>query len=203
MRALLLVDMQNDFCPGGALAVKRGDEVVKLANRLMPRFDRVIASQDLHPRDHGSFAANHPGRRPFELGELGGMPQVLWPVHCVQGTWGAALHPGLDMTRIDRVIPKGVDRMVDSYSAFGDNGHRRATGLGDYLREQHIDELVVLGLVTDYCVRATVLDALAFGLRVTVIEDGCRPMDLHNGDGARALRDMRQAGARLVRSDEL
>jgi nicotinamidase/pyrazinamidase len=203
MRALLLVDMQNDFCAGGALAVKRSDEAIKLANRLMPRFERVIASQDLHPRDHGSFAVNHPGRRPFEMGELGGMPQVLWPVHCVQGTWGAALHPGLDIARVDRVFPKGVDRMVDSYSAFFDNGHRRATGLGDYLRAQHVDELVVMGLATDYCVRATVLDALAFGLRVTVIEDGCRAVELQNGDGARALRDMRQAGARIVRSDEL
>ncbi len=195
--------MQNDFCLGGALAVSRGDEVVRLANRLMPRFDLVIATQEFHPRDHGSFAANHPGRRPFEMSELAGMPQVLWPIHCVQGTWGAALHPGLDVTRIDHVFPKGVDRMVDSYSGFFDNGHRRATGLGDYLRAKQVDELVVMGLISDYCVRSTVLDALAFGLRVTVVEDGCRPVELQIGDGARAMRDMRQAGARVIHSGEL
>jgi nicotinamidase/pyrazinamidase len=203
MRALLLVDVQNDFCPGGALAVRGGDQVVPLANRLMPRFELVVATQDFHPRDHGSFAVNHPGRRPYEMGELAGMPQVLWPVHCVEGTWGAALHPGLDVTRIDRVFPKGTDRLIDSYSGFFDNGRRRATGLGDFLRERHVDELVVMGLATDYCVRATVLDALAFGLRVTVIEDGCRPVELEPGDGGRALRDMRQAGARLIHSREL
>src|SRR3954466_13234465 len=129
MRALILVDIQNDFCPGGALVVREGDAVVPLANRLMSQVDLVVATQDWHPADHGSFAVNHPGRKPFEMAELGGLPQVLWPAHGVQGTPGAAFHPQLDTARIAKVFPKGTDRAIDSYSGFFDNGKRKATGL--------------------------------------------------------------------------
>ncbi len=203
MRALVLVDIQNDFCPGGALAVAHGDEVVPVANRLMPQFDLVVATQDWHPPDHGSFAANRPGRRPYEMDELAGLPQVLWPAHCVQGTAGAAFHPDLDAGRIQRVFPKGTDPAIDSYSGFFDNGKRKATGLGDYLRAQGVEEIYVLGLATDYCVRATALDAVGLGLRVTLVEDGCRAVELQPGDAARAVREMQQAGVRVVPSGQI
>jgi len=203
MRALLLVDIQNDFCPGGALGVAHGDEVVAVANRLIPRFDLVVATLDFHPPNHGSFAANHPGKQPFEKGELAGLPQVLWPIHCVQGTPGAAFHPALHATAIKHVVAKGTDPSIDSYSGFFDNGHRKATGLYDLLRLHQVEEVMVMGLATDYCVRATVLDALALGLQATVVADGCRAVDLVPGDGQRALEEMQRAGARLEHSDNL
>jgi nicotinamidase/pyrazinamidase len=202
MKALILVDIQNDFCPGGALAVAHGDEVVPVANRLAARFPLVVATQDWHPADHGSFAANR-GRQPYELHELGGLPQVLWPIHCVQGSAGAAFHPALETGRIARVFPKGTDPAIDSYSGFYDNGKRKATGLGDWLRAQGVDDVTVLGLATDYCVRATALDAVGLGFTVTLVEDGCRAVDLHPGDGARALDELRAAGVRIVRSEAL
>jgi nicotinamidase/pyrazinamidase len=203
MKALVLVDIQNDFCPGGALAVAGGDEVVPVANRLAARFPLVVATQDWHPPDHGSFASNQPGTQPHQLGELGGLPQVMWPDHCVQRTSGAAFHPALDTTLIARVFPKGTDPTIDSYSGFFDNGKRKATGLGDYLRAQGVDEVTVLGLATDYCVRATALDAVGLGFRVTLAEDGCRAVELAPGDGARAIEEMRAAGIRIARSEEL
>jgi nicotinamidase/pyrazinamidase len=169
----------------------------------MPRFDLVVATQDWHPANHGSFAVNQPGRKPYELGELGGLPQVLWPAHCVQGTAGAELHPALEVARIRRVFPKGTDPGIDSYSGFFDNGKRKATGLGDYLRAQGADELYVLGLATDYCVRATALDAVGLGLRVNLVEDGCRGVGLRPDDIERAVGEMRAAGVRVVRSDEV
>ncbi len=202
MRALLLVDIQNDFCPGGALAVPRGDEVVAVANRLMARFPLVVATQDWHPADHGSFAVNHPGRKPYEMGELAGLPQVMWPAHCVQGTAGAAFHPVLDQSRITRVFPKGTDAQIDSYSGFFDNGKRKATGLGDYLREQGVVEIFVMGLATDYCVRATALDGVALGFKVALVVDGCRGVELQPGDVDRAVADLRAAGVRIIGSDE-
>ena len=203
MKALLLVDIQNDFCPGGALAVPRGDEVVAVANRLLPRFPVVVATQDWHPANHGSFAANNPGKQPYDSGELGGLPQVMWPAHCVQESLGADFHPALDRSRIQKVFPKGTDPAIDSYSGFFDNGKRKATGLGDWLRAHDVDEVVVLGLATDYCVRATALDAVALGFAVTLVEDGCRAVELAPGDGARALQDLRAAGVKLVRSEAL
>jgi nicotinamidase/pyrazinamidase len=203
MNALVLVDIQNDFCPGGALAVPDGDAVVPVANSLMDRFRLVAATQDFHPRQHGSFAANHPGKKPYEQIDLHGLPQVLWPVHCVQGTKGAELHPGLHVQGITRVFPKGTDATVDSYSGFFDNGKRKGTGLAEYLREQGASRLVVLGLATDYCVRATVLDALQLGFQVDLVADGCRAVDLVPGDGDRAIAEMAAAGARIVASTEL
>ena len=172
--ALILVDIQNDFCTGGALAVPQGEAVVPIANQLMSQVDLVVATQDWHPADHGSFAANHPGRAPFELGTLAGLPQVLWPVHCVQWTGGAQFHPQLDTRRIARVFPKGMDASIDSYSGFFDNGRGKATGLGEWLRAEHVDEVLVCGLATDYCVKFTALDAAQFGFRTHFIKDASR-----------------------------
>jgi nicotinamidase/pyrazinamidase len=203
MKALILVDIQNDFCPGGALAVPKGDEVVLIANSLTAQFPLVVATQDWHPVNHGSFAANHPGASPYQMSDLAGLPQVLWPVHCVQNTSGAAFHPDLDARGIAKVFPKGTDSTIDSYSGFFDNGRRKSTGLGEFLREQQVDAVAILGLATDYCVRATAMDALSMGLDVTLVTDGCRAVDLKLGDGERALADLREAGARLLTAREI
>ncbi len=203
MSTLIVVDLQRDFLPGGALAVPRGDEVVAVANAVMDRFTRVVATQDWHPAGHGSFAANQPGRAPGEVIELGGVAQVLWPVHCVQDTPGAAFAAGLQVEGITRVFVKGTDPGVDSYSGFFDNDRRSATGLGDYLREVGETEVVVLGLATDYCVKATALDARRLGLRVQLIVDACRAVDLRPGDGERALAEMQAAGVELITSAAL
>lgn len=203
MGTLILVDLQNDFLPGGALAVPRGDETVAVANAVMACFARVVATQDWHPPEHGSFAANHQGRAPGEMIELGGVAQVLWPVHCVQDTPGSAFAPGLAVERIERVFVKGTDPGVDSYSGFFDNDRRSATGLGDDLRAHGETEVAVLGLATDYCVKATALDARRLGLRVQLIVDGCRAVDLQPGDGERAIAEMRAAGIEIVTSVEL
>jgi nicotinamidase/pyrazinamidase len=200
MRALILVDLQYDFCPGGALAVASGDQTVPIANRLLPYFSTVVATQDLHPADHASFATQHPGKRPGELIELDGLPQVLWPPHCVQGTRGAELHEGLERARITEVFPKGTDRTIDSYSGFFDNGRKKPTGLAEWLRERWITRVYVMGLATDYCVKATALDARELGFDTWVIEDGCRPVELVAGDGDRAFAAMRAAGATIVES---
>jgi nicotinamidase/pyrazinamidase len=204
-RALLLIDLQHDFLPGGALAVPRGDETLPVAARLLAELPVAlrVATQDRHPADHGSFASQHPGRRPYDLGELSGLPQVLWPDHCVEGTRGAALADAVDPQRVDRVFPKGTDRRVDSYSGFFDNDHRSATGLDDYLRQRGITQLVMLGLATDYCVKATALDARALGYEVTLAVDGCRAVDVTPGDGERALAELRDAGVRLTTSAAL
>jgi nicotinamidase/pyrazinamidase len=198
--ALILVDIQNDFIPGGALAVAEGDAVVPVANRLQPAFDLVVATQDWHPPDHGSFASNHPGRKPGELSELGGLPQVLWPDHCVQGSRGAEFHRDLDLSRVAHVFRKGTDPAIDSYSGFFDNGHRKATGLGDYLRAQNVTDVYVMGLATDYCVKWTALDAIQLGFRTHLIEDGSRGVELNPGDVAAAIEEVRRAGGEIVQS---
>jgi nicotinamidase/pyrazinamidase len=200
MRALILVDLQYDFCPGGALAVERGDETIAVANRLMPYFSTVVATQDWHPADHASFAAQHPGKRPGDMIELAGVSQVVWQPHCVQGSHGAELHAGLAHGRITEVFPKGTDRMIDSFSGFFDNAHKKDTGLAGWLRERWISRLYVMGLATDYCVKATVLDARELGFDTWVIEDGCRAVELAPGDGERAFAAMRAAGATIVES---
>ncbi len=203
VRALLLVDLQNDFMPFGALPVAGGDAVVPVANALIPRFSLVVASQDWHPADHGSFASAHPGTLPGDVVDLCGVSQVLWPDHCVQDMPGASFHSGLDIGGVDHVVRKGADPAVDSYSAFFDNDRRRDTGLAAYLEERGAEELVIMGLATDYCVRATVLDACGLGFGVTVIEDGCRGVDVTPGDSERAFAEMRSAGARVIRAAEL
>ena len=203
MKALILVDLQNDFLPGGALAVPDGDQVIPVANLLQLHFDRVVATQDWHPADHGSFAASHPGKQPGDLIELGGQPQVLWPVHCVQGTPGAELAPGLERPRIEKVFFKGVDRDVDSYSAFFDNAAQRSTGLAEYLGGTGVREVYILGLATDYCVQFSALDAARLGFDTYVIEDGCRGVELQEGDCDRAFEAMRRAGVEIVTSGEV
>ena len=200
MRALILVDLQNDFVPGGALEVAQGDEVIPVANSVVEEFDLVVATQDWHPENHGSFAANHPGRNPGELIDLDGLAQILWPVHCVEGTPGAEFVDTLDTARIDSVFQKGSDPTVDSYSGFFDNDHRRATGLNEFLHERGVTEVYVLGLATDYCVKFTALDARELGYETFLIEDGCRGVDLKPGDVDRAVEAMREAGVKMVQS---
>jgi nicotinamidase/pyrazinamidase len=201
VKALVLVDLQNDFVPGGALGVPEGDQVVPVANRVQSAFDLVVATQDWHPANHGSFAANHPGRKPGEIIELEGLEQILWPVHCVENTKGAEFLPGLDLSRIAEVFRKGIDPNIDSYSAFFDNAHRRATGLGQYLRQKGVGTIYILGLATDYCVRFTTLDARQLGFDTYVIEDGCRGVELNPGDVDRALQVMHEAGVHITKSD--
>lgn len=203
MQALLLVDIQNDFLPGGALEVPRGDEVVPVANALIPHFDLVLASQDWHPADHGSFAANHPWRKPGQVIDLHGLEQILWPIHCVQGSFGAEFANGLHTDAVERIFRKGTDPAIDSYSAFFDNGHRKSTGLTEYLREQGVDTVYLLGLAQDYCVKYTVLDALREGFTTYLVADGTRPVELQPGDGEKALAEMRKAGAQIATSNEI
>ena len=200
MRALILVDLQNDFCPGGALAVANGDETIAIANRLLPHFATVAATQDWHPANHGSFAANHPGKQPYEMIDLHGLMQVLWPVHCVQDTPGAELRGDLDRSRITEVFHKGTDPAIDSYSGFFDNGKRKATGLAEWLRSRWVQQVYVMGLATDYCVRATAMDARSLGFDVWVVQDGCRAVEVKPGDGERALAELRGAGCAIVES---
>jgi len=203
MRTLILVDIQNDFLPGGTLAVPRGDEVIAVANRLQPAFDLVVATQDWHPAGHGSFASTHPGRKPGDLAELAGLPQVLWPDHCVQGSRGAAFAPGLEMNRVETIFRKGTDPGIDSYSGFFDNGHRKSTGLGDYLKGLGATAVYILGLTTDYCAKFTALDSRHLGFRTFLIEDATRGVELQPGDVARAIEEMRSAGVEVVRSHQL
>jgi nicotinamidase/pyrazinamidase len=202
-RALILVDIQNDFVPGGALPTKRGDEVVPVVNALQPHFELVIATQDWHPPDHGSFASNHPGREPGEIIDLDGIEQVLWPDHCVQESPGAEFHPDLQMEKVAKVIRKGTDPGIDSYSGFFDNGHRKATGLGDYLTDRGVSEVVIVGLATDYCVKFTALDAVRLGFRASVVRDACRGVELQPGDIERAFTEMEAAGVRVVTSENV
>lgn len=203
MTALVVVDVQNDFLPGGALAVPAGDEVIPVANRVIPWFETVVATQDWHPTDHGSFALNHPGRRRGDLVDLDGIPQILWPVHCVQETWGARFADALDAPRFAAVFRKGTDPRIDSYSGFFDNGHRRETGMARWLRERGVEDVVILGLATDYCVKYTALDGRRLGFRVTLLVDGCRGIELVPGDVVRAIDEMREAGVRVITSSEL
>jgi nicotinamidase/pyrazinamidase len=196
-RALVLVDLQNDFMPGGALAVARGDETIAVANAAMDRFELVVATQDWHPRGHGSFASAHAGKRPGDVIDLDGLEQVLWPDHCVQASFGACFVDALRADRIDHVIRKGTDPRVDSYSGFFDNGHRVATGLDEYLRARAVGELWIAGVATDYCVKYTALDARALGYETTLLLDGCRGVGLKAGDVERAIAEMAAAGVRI------
>jgi nicotinamidase/pyrazinamidase len=202
MNALIIVDLQNDFLPGGALAVPHGDEVIPVANELQKRFELVIATQDWHPPDHGSFAANHPGKKPGDRIMLDGIEQILWPVHCVQNTHGAEFASSFDTSRIVHVFHKGTERNIDSYSTFFDNAHRRHTGLAHYLDKRGIKDVYLMGLALDYCVKYSALDARQLGLNTHVIVDGCRGIELETGDIRRALDEMKRAGAVLLESPE-
>lgn len=203
MRALILVDIQNDFLPGGALAVPEGDKIIPVANQLQAAFPLVVATQDWHPASHGSFAANHPGRRLFEQINLNGLPQTLWPVHCVQGTAGAELAPGLQRERIAKIFPKGTDAGIDSYSGLFDNGHRKSTGLGEWLKAEGMTEVFVCGLATDYCVKFTALDAAQSGFRTHFIEDASRGVNLQPDDVGKAIAEMNGAGISTVQSADI
>lgn len=199
-KALLLVDLQNDFCPGGPLAVPEGDAVIPIANHLQEHFDMIVASKDWHPFGHVSFASSHSGRKPFERITLRGHFQELWPDHCVEGSRGAEFHPGLRTDKIQKQIYKGIDPALDSYSAFFDNNHQRSTGLFEYLRDQAVRDLYIMGLATDYCVKFTCQDALKLQFRVYIVQDGCRGVDLLPGDSAHALNEMRALGAFVITS---
>jgi len=199
---LIVVDVQNDFMPGGALAVPEGDEVVPVVNRIASQFEWIVATQDWHPRGHASFASSHPGRKPFETTRLAYGEQVLWPDHCVQGTEGAALHRDLAIPRAQLVVRKGYRPGVDSYSAFLEADRRTSTGLAAWLRELGIRRLWLCGLATDFCVGWSALDARAAGFEATVIEDASRAIDL-DGSLEKAWQQMRSAGVGRVRSDAL
>ncbi len=203
MDALLVVDIQNDFLPGGALAVPEGDQVIPIVNRLVECFALVLATQDWHPANHGSFAANHLNRHPGELIDLNGIMQVLWPVHCVQGSYGAAFSSQFRTERLSEVFRKGIDPGIDSYSGFFDNGRKRSTGLADYLRGRSIDELFICGLATDYCVKFSALDSIGCGIRTRVIEDACRGVNLEEGDSAAAIAEIHKAGVSIVESADI
>jgi nicotinamidase/pyrazinamidase len=201
-RVLLVVDVQNDFCPGGSLAVEEGDQVVPVINRLMPLFDRVVATQDWHPKDHVSFASNHPGRKVLDVVDADGIQQVLWPDHCVQGTRGAELSPLLSVGRIELVLRKGLRPRLDSYSVFFENDHATDTGLRYYLEGLGAGEIFLCGLATDYCVRSSALDARRLGFKVSVVRDACRGVNFPDGSIEQAYKDMEAAGVHLISSAE-
>ncbi len=199
-RVLLVIDVQNDFCPGGSLAVEDGDAVVSVINGFLPRFHHAVATQDWHPADHVSFASRHAGRKPLDVVDAGGIEQVLWPDHCVQGTRGADLHPRLDARGIGLLLRKGMNRELDSYSAFFENDRRTDTGLQHYLKGLGLREVVLCGLATDYCVLSSALDARRLGLEVTLVRDACRGVDYPKGSVEKALAAMAKAGVRNVES---
>jgi nicotinamidase/pyrazinamidase len=201
--ALLVTDVQNDFCPGGALAVSEGDTVVPVINRITRAFPVAVGTQDWHPRGHVSFASSHEGKKPFEVLKVQGTDQVLWPDHCVEGTHGADFHAGLDTTTFRYVLRKGTNPQVDSYSAFVENDRKTTTGLAGLLRELGIQRIFLSGLTTDYCVRASALDGRAAGFQVVVLEDACRAVDVPPGNLARALEEMRDQGVRIIATGEL
>ena len=202
-KSLLMIDLQNDFCTGGSLAVPFGEEVIPLANQLQACFELVIATQDWHPQDHASFASRHKGRQIGEVILLSDVSQILWPDHCVQQTKGAAFHPLLNTQKIKKIFHKGMNKTVDSYSAFFDNAHHHSTGLHDYLHAEHVSDIYLMGLATDYCVKYSALDAIHLGFNVFVIQDACRGVALQSDDIDLAFDEMKKAGARLITCSDL
>ncbi len=203
MKSLLIVDMQNDFMPGGALAVPGADALIPVINGLIPHFSLVVATQDWHPQEHVSFVTNHPGKKVGELVDAKGIPQILWPIHCVRHTRGAEIVSGLQEERIECSFYKGTDPWIDSYSAFFDNARRKATGLADYLKSRDVDEVYIAGVATDYCVLYSVIDAIDLGFTVFVITDACRGINLDPEDVERALAAMQAKGAVLLTSSAI
>ncbi len=199
-RALIVVDVQHDFMPDGALPAAGGYDVVPVANKLMPHFDLVVATQDWHPADHGSFASNHEGRDPGEVIDLDGLDQILWPDHCVQHSEGAEFVDELETDHFDDVFRKGIDPEIDSYSGFFDNGHRRATGMGDYLRDRDVQEIFIVGVATDYCVKFTALDGRELDFDTWVVADGIAGVENEPGDIDAAIGTMREAGVQFTDS---
>jgi nicotinamidase/pyrazinamidase len=195
--ALIVIDVQNDFCPGGALAVAGGDAIVPLVNDLIRRFDHVVLTQDWHPEGHSSFASEHSGKNPFETATMPYGEQTLWPDHCVQGSEGAAFHPALEWTKAELVIRKGFRKAIDSYSAFFENDHKTPTGLAGYLKERGVSQVTLAGLATDFCVAYSALDAVRSGFTATVMMEACRAIDLGGSLDAMTER-MKAAGVRLI-----
>ena len=202
-QALIVVDLQNDFLPAGALAVGEGDRIIPIVNRLEKQFELVVATQDWHPATHGSFAENHPGKRTGEFIDLNGIHQILWPVHCVQGSFGAEFAKDFNLTRVQKIVRKGTDAAIDSYSGFFDNARRKETELGPYLKKAGVTEVFVVGLATDYCVKFTALDAVEMGFKTILVQDACRGVELSPGDVARALIEMKEKGVHIVKSDAI
>ncbi|MBV6641179.1 MAG: bifunctional nicotinamidase/pyrazinamidase [Cyclobacteriaceae bacterium] len=195
MHALILVDIQNDFLPGGSLEVKAGDEIIPYINGIMADFDIVVATQDWHPMDHGSFASNHPGKNIGEVIKLEGLDQILWPDHCIQHSKGAEFSRDLDMHRVQMIFHKGTDPKIDSYSGLYDNGHLKSTGLGEYLKAEGVTEVTCVGLAADYCLKFTALDAVKkFGFKTHVPVKGTKAVNINPDDFAKSLEEMKKAG---------
>ncbi|MBA2709618.1 MAG: bifunctional nicotinamidase/pyrazinamidase [Tatlockia sp.] len=201
MKTLIIVDAQNDFMPGGALAVPQGDLIIPVINALQNKFDLVVATQDWHPSNHKSFATNHVGKTPFEKVSINGFPQTLWPSHCVQQTKGAEFHPELKTNLIEAIFRKGMNPEIDSYSGFYDNQRHKSTGLAGFLREKKSDELYFAGLCTDICVYYTIQDAIKESFKCTLIEDACRPLDKQNFEKIRI--ELLQQGVKILHSTEM
>jgi len=201
MKALIVVDLQNDFVPGGSLAVPRGNEIIPLVNRIQEKFDLVVATQDWHPKNHMSFASNHPGKNVFDTIMLGGMEQVLWPDHCVQGDKGAMFVKGFDERRVEAIFRKGTNPEIDSYSGFFDNGRKKSTGLGDYLKGRGVKQVYICGLAAEFCVLYTALDAIDLGFETYYLEDVTRAL---SHEGLREAREqVTRRGGHLMVSEEL
>lgn len=204
MKALIVVDIQNDFCNGGSLAVKDADTIIPVVNKIIKFFEKnnyfIVATKDWHPKTHKSFAINS-NQKVGDFGILNNLPQIFWPIHCVQNTNGSEFHPNL--LKIDTVVFKGTDDNIDSYSGFFDNGKLKNTNLLELLQEKNVDELYILGLATDYCVKYTVLDALDLKFKVNVIEDACKGVNLSSNDSINALEEMKSHGANIIKSDTL
>ena len=201
--ALLIVDVQNDFLPGGALAVGGGEEVIPVINALQQQFNFIVATQDFHPADHGSFAANHDGKKVGEVIDLNGLSQFLWPVHCVQGSMGVEFHEELNPTNWTAIFQKGKNPEVDSYSGFFDNARREDTGLGDFLQNEGIMNVFVTGLAQDYCVKFTALDSVSLGFKTFLITDATKAVNVNASDGEKALEEMKNAGVVLIESSAI
>lgn len=201
MRSLIIVDIQNDFVSGGSLEVPGGEQIVPLVNQLARKFDLVVATQDWHPQSHKSFASNHEEKKPFDRITLGGLEQVLWPDHCVQGTHGAAFHPQLEMNAVEAIFRKGMNPEIDSYSGFYDNGHKKSTGLAGYLKSRGVASVFVCGLAGDYCVYFTARDALQEGFKTFLIQDATRPIIPSDFD--KAKHEVRRRGGEIITSDDL
>lgn len=198
MHALILVDIQNDFLPGGSLEVKDGDQIIPFINSIMDDYDLVVATQDWHPKDHGSFASNHPGKKIGEVIKLDGLDQIMWPDHCIQHSQGAEFSPDLDLHRVQMIFHKGTDPNIDSYSGLFDNGHRKSTGLGEYLKDNDVDEVTCVGLAADYCLKFTALDAIKeFGFKTRVLKKGTRAVNINPGDFEKSMEEMEKSGIQL------
>lgn len=200
---LVVVDVQNDFLPGGALPSLLGNHVIPVANKVQQYFDLIVASVDWHPSHHGSFASRYPDKKIGDVIDLHGISQVLWPDHCVQNTHGADFAPGLKTDRFVQIFHKGSDHTIDSYSAFFDNEHRRATGLGDFLKHEGVTDVYLLGIATDYCIKYSAIDALHLGFKVHVIEDGCSGINLKPDDSKDALEEIKKLGVEIINSRDL